>query len=301
MLCRRGLFGLAASVLLLAVVFFTGFAWAEPVLTVTVSLAPQKYFVEKIGRELVSVSVMVPAGASPATYEPRPRQMTALMKSRIYFAVGAPFEAAWLPRIAAANEKMIVVHTEAEVPRRPMAAKHGAEDASSPEDDHLHTGLDPHIWLAPPLVKIQAAAIRDALAAVDPAHAPAYAANHAAFAREIDALDRELKAMFRDVGQRNRLMVFHPAWGYFARAYGLEQIPIEREGKEPGARGLKRLVERARAQGVRAVFVQPQFSTREARLIAASIGARSVAIDPLAEDWAANLRRAAAEIKKGLW
>ena len=129
--------------------------WAQDRLTVFVSIVPQTYFVRQIGIGLVDVQVMVPPGSSPATYEPKPRQMAGLSKARIYFAIGVPFENAWLKRIAAANPQMQVVHTERGIKKIPMAAHEHPIEGEHPE----HGILDPHIWLSPPLVKMQAHAI----------------------------------------------------------------------------------------------------------------------------------------------
>ena len=265
---------------------------------VFVSILPQKYFVEKIGKGLVDVHVMVPPGAGPATYEPRPAQMAALAGARIYFAVGVPFERAWLARIAAANPAMTIVHTDEGIAKIPMAAHHHHEAGSG--DPHGHDGpLDPHVWLSPPLVKIQARRILSALAAADPENEAVFAANCDAFLGEVDALHRDLLAVFRD-RRGEAFMVFHPSWGYFAKTYGLRQIAIETEGKDPKPAQLKDLIETARAMGVRVVFVQPQFSAKSARVIAGAIGGEVIFADPLAEDWAENLRAQAVKFSEAL-
>lgn len=286
---------------------------ADPV-PVFVSIAPQKYFVQRIGRNRVDVRVMVPPGASPATYEPRPRQMAALTTAKLYFAVGVPFETAWLPKLEAANPNMKVVHTEQGIEKHPMATHHhGEKQGHHPKDEHLHESdahthkddhhshgvLDPHIWLSPPLVKIQAAAIREALQEVDPAHRIDFEANYRRFAAALDALDAELRETF--AGKPGlAFMVFHPAWGYFARTYGLQQIPIEIEGKDPKPAQLKDLIVHARENGIRVLFAQPQFSSRSAEMIAREIGGRVVVADPLAEDWMANLRAVADKFRSAV-
>jgi zinc transport system substrate-binding protein len=137
-----------------------------------------------------------------------------------------------------------------------------------------------------------AAALAQTLARLDPAHTGRYAANLAGLAAELDALDRELAATLAPLRGR-RFLVFHPAWGYFAHAYGLEQVAVERGGKEPGPKALAALADDARRSGIRTVFVQPQFSQRTAETLAAAIGGRVVAVDPLAKDYPASLRAAA--------
>ena len=285
---------------LLVLTVLSGPAGAAP-LPVFVSIQPQRYFVQQIGGEHVAVEVMVAPGASPATYEPKPRQMAALTEARLYFAIGVPFETAWLDKIAAANPAMQVIHTDRGIRKRPMAAhRHGASEPHGHDDpDHDHGIPDPHIWLAPPLIEHQAQTICEALQAADPAHSAEYAANLRRFAADLAALDRALRVMFADkAGQQ--FMVFHPSWGYFAEAYDLEQVTVEIEGKNPKPAQLQALIEHARERGIRVIFVQPQFSTRSAELLAREIGGRVVFADPLAADWAANLKAVAAQVAAAL-
>ena len=201
---------------------------ASPKLSVYVSILPQKYFVQQICKELADVQVMVPPGASPATYEPKPRQMAAISKARIYFSIAVPFENAWLKKIAGTNPDMAVVPTDRGIQKLPMAVHYHHEDQNQPE----HGTLDPHIWLSPSLVMIQARTMLDSLQTVDPAHRSDYEANYNAFISEISKLDTELKNIFSG-NHGLQFMVFHPAWGYFADTYGLKQIPEEIEGKNP--------------------------------------------------------------------
>ncbi len=305
---------------------FLGDAFAADKLPVFVSIVPQKYFVQQIGKDLVEVQAMVQPGASPATYEPKPQQMADLSKTKIYFAIGVPFENAWLEKIAAANPNMRVVHTDQGIEKIAMEAHHHHDDHKEEhhdegehhdetehghekgehhgedehdEDHHEHTGLDPHIWLSPPLVKIQARTILAALQEADPVHRGVYEANFKAFTAQIDQLDAELKKTF--AGKKGlQFMVFHPAWGYFAQAYGLKQVPIEIEGKDPKPAQLKELIEHARENGIKVVFVQPQFSSKSAELVAREIGGQVAFADPLAEDWMANLRQVAQKFQAAL-
>ncbi|MDP2984620.1 MAG: zinc ABC transporter substrate-binding protein [Candidatus Latescibacter sp.] len=282
---------------------------AEAPVQAAVSIAPQKYFVEKIGGAHVAVTVMVPPGVEPHTYEPKPREVLALSRARVYFAIGAPFEYAWLPRFKSTNPRLLIVHTEENVPRIPLAQEeyHELVRAETPE-----SGMDIHIWLSPPLVKIQAQSIFDGLAKIDPAHIEEYRANLTRFNAEIDSLDADLKKLFYGRqqaksplppllrGENGKFMVFHPAWAYFAQAYGLKEIPIEIAGKEPKPSELMKLIKLAREQKITVIFVQPQFSARSARTIADAIHGRLVYADPMAENWAKNLRTAAEEFKAAL-
>lgn len=287
----RGVVGVLAG---LVGLMFCSLARAEAPLPVTVSILPQKYFVERIGGERVAVTVMVEPGAEPHVYDPKPQQMMALAKSKIYFALGVPFEDAWLPKFTAANPGMKIIHTEAGIRKLPMQAHSHQEErpSASPQPaqhDH-HEGLDPHIWLSPPLVMLQARNILDGLLQVDPTNRSKYEANYRKLMEGLVALDLDLFRLFGETGDRNEFMVFHPAWGYLAAAYGLEQIPIEVEGKEPKAADLKRLIEQARKHRIKALFIQPQFSSTSAKVIAEALGAQVVSADPMAADWENNLR-----------
>ena len=275
-------------------------AWTPPVmagkpLPVAVSILPQKYFVEQIGGDLVSVQVMIPPGASPASYEPRPSQMAALARCRLYFAIGVGFEKAWLDKFSAAASNMEIIHTDkgiskVDLPRR-FHPLHGSGDRVKPAGHHRSIP-DPHIWLAPGLVKIQASHMAKALEAAAPENAAIFRQRYQAFSQKLAELDRELRQALAPV-KGSAFMVFHPSWGYFARAYGLVQVPLELEGKEPKPAQLREMIEWAREKKIRAVFVQPQFNFRTASIVARAIGAKIVTADPLAYDWERNLRQQA--------
>jgi zinc transport system substrate-binding protein len=239
--------------------------------------------------------------------------MAAIAKTHIYFSIGVPFEDVWLNKIASSNPNMMVVQTDHGIKKAPMVDHHHHEkEAEHQEKDQHHnnesghdenrrnTGiLDPHIWLSPRLVMIQARTMLDSLQTLDPAHRADYEANYNAFISEISKLDTELKNIFS--GNHGRpFMVFHPAWGYFAESYGLKQIPVEIEGKNPKPAQLKSLIEFANTNDINAIFVQPQFSAKSAEVIARGIGGRVVVADPLSADWAANLRKVSREIKTAL-
>jgi len=274
-------------------------------LKVFVSIVPQEYFVRRIGNNLVDVAVMVKPGDSPAVYEPKPEQMKALAGAAAYFSIGVPFENVWLKRIAVANPGMMIVATDKGVVKRTMETHaHSEPDPGKPGQGSAppeHNVIkDPHIWLSPPLVKIQGQNILAALQKLDPAHADVYRSNYEKFALRLDNLHRELTALFAGLSGPARFMIFHPSWGYFADTYGLEQIPIEIEGKEPKPRELERLTRLAREHDIKVVFVQPQFSTKSASAMAAAIGGRVVYADPLAANWEENIISAARTFKAAL-
>jgi zinc transport system substrate-binding protein len=251
-------------------------------LTVTVSVLPQKYFVERIGGEHVRVNVMIGPGDEPHSYEPKPGQMRALSDSVAYFRAGVEFEDAWLSRIASASDHMRIVDTLA-----------GIERISAPSHvDHKEHELDPHTWTSPSLVKVQARTIADALAQIDPEHAGTYRANLDRFLEDIDALDAELRDTLSGLAGV-QFIVFHPAWSYLARDYGLVQVPVEVGGQEPSAQELAAVIALAKREGIRVVFTQPEFSTRAAETIAQEIGGQVLSVSPLAPDWLGNMRQVA--------
>jgi zinc transport system substrate-binding protein len=269
-------------------------------LNVTVSIVPQKYFVERVGGDRVAVNVMVLPGNNPATYEPKPEQLQALSQSEAYFSIGVPFENAWLAKIAAANDDMLLVDTIAHVERLPMTEPHlhggdaDSSDVDRAEADHAdHQGLpDPHVWLSPELVKVQSRAIYEALVELDPQHEAEYEANLDAFIADVTALQADIQATLAEL-ETHAFIVFHPAWGYFARDFGLEQIPIEVGGQEPSARELADLIAFAKAEQIQIVFAQPEFSMQDAETIAREIGGDVVLVSPLAADWMANMQEVA--------
>jgi zinc transport system substrate-binding protein len=283
-----------------------------------VSILPQAYFVERVGGNRVQVSVMVGPGQSPHTYEATPRQMAELSEARLYFRIGVDFENVWMERVSKINPDMRVIDTRRGIELRPMKIhhhheeahndheakhhKHHRQDHHTAHESHHHEGTgmkDPHIWLSMRLVKIQAKTICEVLTEEDPSHRAYYEANLKAFQHDLGQLDREIARSLKDIKSR-KFMVFHPAWGYFAHDYGLEQIPIEMEGKEPTAKDLIHAIEEAKEEGIKIIFVQKQFSKASAETVARAIGGRVVQIDPLARDYLSNMRQVADALVEAL-
>lgn len=274
-------------------------AYGQEKLKVFVSILPQKFFIEQIGKEAVDVDVMVQPGASPHTYEPKPQQMVAISRTRLYFAIGVQFEKAWLKRIASSNPAMKIINTHEGIEKVPMISHGHDKEVGHQVHSHEEGEPDPHIWLSPPLVLIQARNILVALQKADPPNFELYEANYRSLASKIIDLDSELRKIFK-AKKGLSFMVFHPAWGYFARSYGLSQIPIELEGKEPKPAQLKKLIQEARDKNVKIIFLQPQFSARSAEQVAKEIGGQVVTVDPLALDWEANMKEVAEKFHNAL-
>ncbi len=270
---------------LLIATFFVSLLSAAP--TVTVSILPQKYFVEQITKDAVAINVMVQPGSSPHTYEPKPSQMKELASSDAYFSVGDGFEKAWLPKFQKTNPKITIVDTTKGIKKIEISGHHHHDDH---KHDHKHEAgeLDPHIWLDPILVKIQAKNIYDALIEIYPAQKEAFTKNFEAFMASIDELDKKISNSLQNI-QSRKFIVFHPSFGYFAKRYNLEQIAIEVSGKEPKPAELSRIIKEAKEEKTKVIFVSPQFSQKSASQIAKEIGGKVVAIDPLAYQWSENL------------
>ncbi len=248
---------------------------------VAVSVPPQAWFVEQLAGDRVQIETLLPPGASPHTFEPRIEQVAAMSRASIYVEVGHPafvIERTWLPRFQGDNPDLRVVDSSAGI-----AEKRG----------------DPHVWLAPSVVRKMAENIAAALVARLPADKTEIERRRFALLQTIDDVDQDVRKTLAGV-KHKRFYVFHPAWGYFAAEYGLEQVAVEREGREPDARALEQLVAAARADHAKAIFVQPQTSDAAARMVAREVGAKLVVIDPLARDWATNLRSVARALAQAL-
>ena len=258
---------------------------------VAVSVAPQADLVERIGGDRVSVEVMIPPGSSDEEISLSPRKAMALERVRLYVKVGHPafaVEARSIDPFLEQHPDIRVVDMSKGMDLIEEVEEHGGHRGHGGHGE----GGDPHVWTAPENVAVAARNIGSALEEADPAHAAEYRANLARLLGEIGRLDRQIRARLAVPGADRRFLVYHPSWGYFARQYGLEQIAIEAEGKEPGAAGLIRIVERARQEGARVVLV-PGGSRESARVIADEIGGRMIPADAQARDWQATLLRIA--------
>jgi zinc transport system substrate-binding protein len=254
----------------------------NPTLNIMVGIAPQAYFVQKIVGNGVQVNVMVEPGAEPDNYEPKPKQLQELSKADAYITVGVPFETAWMNKIKGANSDIVMIDSTKGIKRMEMIAH------LHQEDHHRAETLDPHIWLSPQLVKIQAKNIYQGLSQLAPENKKKYQHNLDQFIQEIDQLNEKIKQNLAEIKSR-KFIVFHPAWGYFARDYNLTQIPVEVGGQEPSAAELGELIQTAKAENIQVVFAQPELTSKSANTIAKEIGGKVIFISPLSSDWSNNL------------
>lgn len=275
-------------VLILLILTASTFAKTE----VLVSIAPQKYFIEKIAGDKANVVVIVEEGASPHDYQPKASQMKALSKAKIYFTIGVEFENIWLPRFQNQNKDLKFVDTSLNV------RKHTAHHNCSGKHDHNHNHLsiDPHIWVDPLSVKTIANNIYKTFVTHDPKNASYYTKNHESFLEELDTLHKELQEILKETPKWSYFMVFHPSWGYFAKRYQLIQLPVEIEGKEPKMRDLIAIIQYAKKHNVQAIFTQPEFSEKASKTIAKHLDIGVIQASPLAENWAENLKELAHSI-----
>ncbi|MCX7428241.1 MAG: zinc ABC transporter substrate-binding protein [Planctomycetia bacterium] len=258
-------------------------ASAEEPLGVFVSIPPQALLVQRIGGQRVTTEVLVRPGQDPHTFEPAAKQMVALARARVFFTVGLPFEEVLVGRIRANYRRLSIVDSALGIKKRRMDADEGRDDGHGEEDHAEPAGADPHVWLSPAAIKTMAANIAKALGEVDPAHAAEFDENLKALLQDVDARDAKIRAMLAPYRGR-AVYVYHPAFGYFCDAYGLEQRAVETGGKSPAPRQLRELIKQAKADGVKVIFVQRQFDQRGAQTVAQAIGGAVVPVDPLAED-----------------
>ncbi len=268
-------------------------AGAAP-LSIFVSIPPQAYLVERIAGEDATVQALIQQGQDPHTFEAAPRQMAALAKADAYFELGAlPFEAQMVEKIRAVNPALRIESMSQGIALREIE-EHGHEGE---EAHHVQEGgKDPHIWLDPARLKAMAENTVRMLAALHPEHSAVYQTNGEALRQEIERADAHARAALEPY-KGETFFVYHPAFGYFADAYGLHQEALEIEGKSPSPRELQAIIAEARAAGAKAIFVQPGFDTKSAEAIASAIGGAVAPLDDLARNTPQNIENMASSIK----
>tara|TARA_R110002096_G_scaffold200639_13_gene384753 strand:- start:7512 stop:8393 length:882 start_codon:yes stop_codon:yes gene_type:complete len=284
---------------------------AEP-LKVAVSVLPQAGFVERVGGSHVEVIVLVDEGKDPHSFSPTPKRVTSITEADIWFTSGMPFEDPLLKKMKQRKDGPLIVSMNQGIDLAPSAdcehhhhdheheheehAENEGEEEHHAHDHHDHGEFDPHSWLSPALIPVQLVTIASELGKLDPEHADEFEANASAFADEVFDLDERLVADLAPL-KGSTFYVFHAAFGYFSGAYGLTQEAIETGGREPSAKHLTKLIDDARKDGVKLIFVQPQFSDASARKIAEQIGATVLSVDPLDKDVLGTLRSIADAVK----
>ena len=273
---------------------------ADARLPVFAGIPPIAYLVEQIGGAQVKVDVLVQPGQDPHTFEPTPQQVAAFGRAKVFFKIDMPFESTLLEKICDGNSRLAVVDVAQGVKKRMLDAPCCKKDEAH-SHDHADDAesLDPHIWLSPSLLKIQAGNIAEGLCRADPLHKQTYEKNLAALCRRLDVLDRRAQQMLSPYRGRS-FYVFHPGFGYFADAYGLKEEVIEVGGQEPTSRQLHALSVKAKAEGVKTIFVQPQYDPETVRGIAESLGGQAVTIDGLGRNVIADIEDIAVKIQAAM-
>ena len=248
---------------------------------VSATILPQKYFISKIAGNMAEINIVIPPGANPVTYDLNPKKIRELSNSELYFKIGhLPFELSWMKKIESVNPAMQIVDTSKGVDFIISGHHHSSE----PE----HQKIDPHIWLSPKEVKIQAKNILNAFIKLDPQHHDFYSKNYKNFLSEIENLEISMYNNFEDLKIR-KFLVYHPSWSYLVRDFNLEQIAVEVDGKNPTPKQLKNLIKTARNEKIKVIFLQKQFPVTVAKAISNEIDAQIIYLDPLSENWYENM------------
>ncbi len=253
-----------------------------------VSILPQQTFLKAIGGDKVHITLMVQPGNSPHTYEPKPSQMKSIAEADLYLSINVEFEDLWLSKFIDLNPKMRVINIAESTHKIPMYSNTDA-DKSHTTHAHHHKRDDPHIWTAPRNVKIIAENIYNALVTLDAKNKKYYKDNLEVFLEMVANTDEQISKILSTLHGSRTFMVFHPSWGHFAKAYNLEQIAVEIEGKSPKPKALIQIINEAKKEKVKAIFAQPEFSDKAAQIIAKELQIPVFKVSPLAPNWSENL------------
>ncbi|WP_455369443.1 metal ABC transporter solute-binding protein, Zn/Mn family [[Eubacterium] cellulosolvens] len=266
---------------------------------VVVTILPQTEFIEKIAGDKVTITTIVPPGASPHTYEPRPSQMKEVAKAQMYAKIGTEldFELTWMDKIIETNPNMLIIDSSKGIKLIEMIPGYKHEEHKT--NEHKHRGTDPHIWLSPKNAIIMVENLYEGLVKIDPDNKEYYAKNKDVYIASLKELDNMMIQTFSGL-KTKKFMVYHDSWGYLAYDYGLEQIPIEKDGKEPTPEGIANIIDQARQENITIIFASPEFEIKTAKIIAEEIDGSVILISPLAKDYIKNLKRMVDEISKSL-
>jgi zinc transport system substrate-binding protein len=269
---------------------------ADDTLTIACTIPPQEEFIRAITGDEATILIMVPPGSSPHTFEPTPSQITGLESSDMYVAVGSglEFENRWLQRIREMYPDLIIINSSENILLRSLNDQHEHDEHETSEQS-LETGTDPHVWLSVRNAAEMVNTTTKALMDLRPDQAGAYSQNRDTYLSLLNDLDTKIKTKLSPLPSR-KILVYHPAYGYFCQDYDLTQIAVETDGKEPAARTLARLIDEAIAENITLVFAEPEHSTRGAETLALEINATLVLITPLSGNYLENMQHIADNI-----
>ena len=256
----------------------------KPILTVTID--PQRYFLEQIVGDKFTINTLVPPGTSPETYEPAPSVMVDMNKSKLYFMVGdLGFEKAWSKRLAENNPRIKIIDCSQNLELIEGVEHNHTDDHGH---SHSHVGMDPHLWSSPAAVKGLTKNMLNSIIEFDPEYKETYLLNYNNFIGRVNNTDSIIKELLTDIPTRS-FIIFHPSLGYFSHQYDLHQYSIESEGKNPSPAQIKMLIDNASKENINTVFIQRGFDEKNAEVVAREIGADVFEIDPLSYDWDTEL------------
>jgi zinc transport system substrate-binding protein len=268
-------------------------------LAVLAGIPPLRYLVEQVGGKHVKVDVLVQPGQDPHTFQPTPQQVLSMAQAAVFFKIDMPFETVILEKIREGNQRLVVVDVTEGIKKLPLVGSCCEENGHDGHATHHADEFDPHVWLSPPLLKTMAANIAESLCQADPSHAKDYRHN-------LSLLDHRLDTLHHQVGRKlapcrgQSFYVFHPGFAYFADAYGLKEEAIQLGGQMPSGKHLLALIQEAKAQGVKTVFVQPEFDPQRAQAVADALNGRVVQINGLQENVIADIEDIAVKIERAM-
>ncbi len=269
-----------AFLLALMALFYLYTPKKEPLSQIMVSVAPLKCFAERIVQGKISVSALVHAGQNHETYEISPQEMILLMQAKLYFSTDFPFEKRWIEKVQHLSRKITLVDLQKEL---------------FPGEE----GRDLHIWTSPSLAKKIARVMVENIGKIDPANERLYRSGYESLIRDLEILDREIASRLAPL-RGEKFYVVHPAWDYFAKDYGIEEVALEREGKEPSLQDLASIIESAKKEHIQVIFIQKGVSRKSADAVALAFQGRVEEIDPLEEDYFSNMRKVATKIQRAM-
>lgn len=265
------------KIFILSFLFFSSLFGYEKI-NVVVSVAPQAYFVKQIAQDKANISIMVPDGRSPETYEPLPSQMKMIKDANIYFGVGMDFEKAWMDRFLNTNPQMEFLDWSEGLKLRKFI-----------HSDSPDAKFDPHIWLSVSLAKYEAQQTYEALAKLDPDNQEFYENNLKIFINQINIINKKIQSMFANPNSQKTFIVYHPAFGYLADEYNLEEIALENHGKEPKTKEMIQIRKIIKDKNIKVIYIQPEFSKKQIKALARDLKLKILTLDPLAKDWGNNI------------
>jgi zinc transport system substrate-binding protein len=259
---------------------------------ISVSILPQKFFIDQLTGGSVKVNVMIPPGAGPATYSPTAQQLQSMSQSRLYVSMGhLGYEQTWLKRLTELSPDMVILN---------LSDSLNLITSSEEHNDHTHNnGIDPHIWMSPKVVAIFMPRLKTALLHNFPLLTDTIEKNYALFMTKLNNLSQKTDTLVSLLPQK-KFLIFHPALTYLARDYGLIQISIEQDGKEPSPAFLAGLIQKAKHEKIPVIFIQKEYDIRNAQLIGREANVQIEQINPMAYNWLEEMKHITGSLEKYL-